>query len=268
MALNKLDKLKEILKKCSKVIVAFSGGVDSCFLLYYSVEFLGKENVTAVTGISDTYTNDEMKFAEDFAKNLNIKHILVETDEFSNTDFINNPKERCYYCKKELYSEILKIASERNIEHILDGTTASDLTDYRPGKKASLEAGVKSPLLDAGFTKDEIRIILREKGFPFWDKPANPCLASRIPYNSKITREKLLQIEKGEIFLKNLGFKTVRVRNHSELARIEVPESEINSILNIELRSKINSYFQELGFTWVAVDLKGFRTGSMNEILK
>jgi pyridinium-3,5-biscarboxylic acid mononucleotide sulfurtransferase len=261
----KLGKLEKWLKAYKKVIVAFSGGVDSSFVLYFSEKYLGKENVIAVTGISETYTKDERRTAEKFVKELGVELILVETGEFQNPDFYNNPKERCYYCKKELYSSVSKIAEKKNITTIIDGTTLSDISDYRPGKKAAQEFSVKSPLLEIGFDKDEIREILKYYNLKFWDKPANPCLASRIPYNNKITENKLEQIEKGENFLKLLGFKIVRVRHHDELAKIEVPEKDITRILDADIKQKITDYFKKIGFVWIAVDLTGYRTGSLNE---
>jgi len=264
---EKLNKLEILLKSYKKVIVAFSGGIDSSFLLYFCVKFLGKENVLAVTGVSETYTKDEFNFSREFSDKLGVKLVVVETNEFNDPNFFNNPKERCYYCKSELYSTVTKISAEEKIEIILDGTTASDAGDYRPGKKAAREHSVKSPLVEVGFLKEEIREILKENNLSFWNKPANPCLASRVPYNNKITKDKLLQIEKGERFLRSVGFNIVRVRHHSEVARIEIPENEIDLFLKKDLREKILGYFKSLGFTWITLDLQGYRTGSLNEIL-
>ena len=264
---EKLNELKKVLITYKKIIVAFSGGIDSSFLIYFASEVLGKDNVIAVTGVSETYTKEEYEFSKDFAKSLGVNQVFVNTTEFDNEDFINNPKDRCYHCKKELYGSVIKIAEDYNIDTIIDGTNYSDKGDYRPGKKAAKEYGVKSPLFDLEITKDEIRNYLKEKGFTFYDKPANPCLASRIPYGEKITSLKLNQIEKGEIFLRNSGFKIVRLRNHGNLAKIEISSKDFHLLNNEDLRDKISGYIKSLGFTWVSVDLSGYRTGSLNEVL-
>ncbi|HOV14059.1 MAG TPA: ATP-dependent sacrificial sulfur transferase LarE, partial [Spirochaetota bacterium] len=261
----KLVELEKIIKSYKKVIVAFSGGVDSSFILYYSVKILGYENVLAVVGVSQTYTEDELKNAKNFSDKLNVKLIEVNTNEFDDQNFINNTKDRCYYCKRELYSAISKIAKDSKIDTIIDGSNYSDITDYRPGKKASSEYGVKSPLVDTKITKDEIRIFLKNENIDFYDKPANPCLASRIPYNQKITKEKLIAIEKGETFLKSLGFKIVRVRHHDLIARIEIDKNDFTKIINEEARYKITEYFKTLGFIWTTLDLTGYEMGSLNK---
>jgi uncharacterized protein len=224
--------------------------------------------VLAVIAQSKTYTKEEGDSAVKFAKKLGVRHQVIHTNEFDDERFVSNPPERCYYCKKGLFSKLSGIAKKEGIKYIADGSNVSDLSDYRPGAKASKEYGVKSPLRDAGFTKEDVRKLSRELIIPLWNKPAMACLASRIPYGTRITSEILERIGKGERFLKGLGLKQVRVRHHGDLARIEVDKCDLMSLVEDGTADKIDKKFKSLGYHFVTIDLEGYRTGSMNETLR
>lgn len=265
---RKLNKLKKELKKMSSVVVAFSGGVDSTFLLKVAYDVLG-DNVLAVTAKSETYPEQELKEAKYLAKFIGVKHKIIETKELLNKNFSQNPANRCYFCKKELFSklkEIAKIAKDQKIKYVLDASNFDDLGDYRPGRTAAKELGVISPLAEAGLTKKEIRFFSKELGLPTWEKPSQACLASRIPYGNEITVKELTKVDRAENFLKESGFNELRVRNHGEIARIEVPQKYFELIL--KNNEKIAQKFKELGFAYITLDLQGYRTGSLNEVLK
>ena len=264
---SKLCKLKDIIRNYQKVVVAYSGGVDSTFLLNVCVDVLGSKSIIAVTAVSDSYTMDELKYARSISKMLKVEHIILRTDEMSDPDFINNTPQRCYHCKKHLFSKLKDIAGIRNIKHIIDASNIDDKSDYRPGRKAAKDFSVGSPLVEAGLTKNDIREYSKAFGLNSWNKPANPCLASRIPYGSKITKEKLKKVGKAEVFLKKEGLKIVRLRHHGDLARIEVSEKEIGKLMKKGRRRRIFKYLRGLGFNWVTLDLEGYRAGSLNEIL-
>ena len=263
---SKHKKLKEILASYGDLLVAYSGGVDSSLLLKIARDILGSK-VLAVIARSETYPIEEGMAAIKYAKKLGVRYKVIKTEEFKNEKFISNPSDRCYYCKKELFSKLSGIAKEEGIKYIADGSNVSDLSDYRPGANASKEYGVKSPLRDAGFTKEDIRKLSRELKIPAWNKPALACLASRIPYNTRITSDVLERIEKGERFLKGLGLKQVRVRHHGDLARIEVDKCDLASLVEKGIADKIERKFKELGYYYVTIDLAGYRTGSVNEVL-
>jgi uncharacterized protein len=265
--IKKLDSLKEYIKSYDRVMVAFSGGADSTFLLKVCADELGRENVVAATGTSVTYTLDELRLARETAETLGVRHIVVDTDEMGNDSFSANTGLRCYYCKNHLYSKLTDIARSEGIDAIFDGNNLDDAGDYRPGLKAVAEWGILSPLIAAGLTKDEIRRHSREMGLATWDRPANPCLASRIPYGSRITREKLEAVAEGEEFIRDLGFKIVRVRHHGAIARIEIPLQDVPRFLREDVRERVNARLKDLGFIWVAVDLEGYRMGSLNSAL-
>ncbi|MBI5207990.1 MAG: ATP-dependent sacrificial sulfur transferase LarE [Candidatus Firestonebacteria bacterium] len=265
--MDKLDTLQQIFKKMGSVLVAYSGGADSTFLLKVALDSIG-ENVLAVTSESETYTSHELENAKSVAMDLKAKHVLIHTDELNNKEFIRNTPDRCYYCKKELFSNLLKIAKENNINFVVDGANIDDTRDYRPGHKASLELGIRSPLIEAKFTKEDIREYSKKFRLPTWDKPSQACLSSRVPYGEQITIEKLKKINLAEMYLKNIGFQNVRVRFYSkELARIEVGKNEIEKANVPEIRNKIVSQFKKIGFKYITLDLEGFRSGSMNEVL-
>jgi uncharacterized protein len=266
---SKFKHLKESLKKMGKVLVAFSGGVDSTFLLKVAHDTLGSEKVLAITADSETYPQTERKEALRLAKNMGLdgRHRMIKTSELKIKNFSKNPKDRCYHCKYELFSKLKEIAKKNKIYYVLDGSNYSDRDDFRPGRKALQKLGIRSPLLESELTKDEIRAFSRKLKLPTWNKPAFACLSSRIPYGERITLEKLKRIEKAEDFLKSLGFAQLRVRNHYGIARIELEPKELKNLTDERLRKKIYVKLKGLGFTYITLDLMGYRTGSMNEVL-
>ncbi|GAB4439732.1 MAG: ATP-dependent sacrificial sulfur transferase LarE [bacterium] len=257
--------LKEVLIRLKRVLVAFSGGVDSTFLLKSAVETLGRENVTALIADSLTYPVKEREEAINFCINENIEFILIKSDEMDDERFTNNDANRCYYCKKHLYEMAKEIAKKRNIPYIVEGSNYDDLNDYRPGRRALEEIGILSPLLEAKFTKQEIRTVSKELGLPTHSKPSKACLASRVPYGTRITSEVLKKIELAENLIEGYGISQVRVRAHDKIARIEVVPEEFGKIL--VKRKEIVSEIKNIGFNYVTLDLVGYRTGSMNEVL-
>ncbi len=247
-----------------KVLIAFSGGVDSTFLLKVAKDVLN-DNVLAVIAQSPTYPESEVRDAEAMCVSLGVKRKVIQTDEFSDENFVTNPKERCYFCKKELFSKLLQIAKDNNIPYVLDGSNFDDKSDFRPGTQAKNELGIRSPLMELGFTKEDIRNYSKDLNLPTWDKPSYACLASRIPYGTRITQEILRKVEQGEKYLRSLGFKQLRVRHHDSIVRIELDKEAIVNLLQDDLMDKISKKFEELGYLYVTIDLKGFRSGSMNE---
>ena len=264
---DKLDNLRNILSKMGSILIAYSGGVDSTFLLKVAREELG-DRVTAVTVKSEIHHLSEITDAKKMAQKFKVKHLFMDIDILSNKKFINNPKERCYICKKEIFSRISEMAKELNLNFVADGSNHDDLSDYRPGMKAVRELKIRSPLQEALLTKDDIRLLSKEMDLPTWDKPSNSCLATRIPYGDEITLAKLKRIEKAEGFFHDLGIEQVRVRCHNKLAKIEVGEKDLLFLMEEDLRKKIISKLKQLGFIYITLDLQGYRTGSMNEELE
>ena len=264
---EKRGKLISYLRGLGRAAVAFSAGVDSTFLLGMAKEVLG-ENVIAVTGKSVSFPEREQTEAADFCRKLGVEQVIVTVDQMSIPGFADNPPDRCYLCKKELFSAFLAAAREKGFEHVLEGSNVDDLGDYRPGLRAIKELGVKSPLKEAGLTKAEIRILSREMGLPTWSKPSFACLATRIPYHEEITPKKLGMIEKGEQKLFSLGFDQVRVRLHGTIARIEIERDQFGKLLEPDVSEELNAYFHSLGFQYVTLDLGGYQMGSMNKSLK
>ncbi len=261
---EKCNLLKENIRKTGGLAIAFSGGVDSTLIAAVIEQELG-ERALAVTALSPTYSAREQASAIVLAKQLGIKHVTIDSNELEIPEFADNPENRCYFCKRELFSVVKEIALEHGINFIADGTNRDDLNDHRPGMKAAKEAGVLQPLLDAGVSKDDVRRLSREMNLPTADKPAMACLASRFPYGSRITEEKILAVDRVENTLRDLGFYHIRVRHHGDIARIEVSEDEICKLCKPEIRSHIVEVAKEQGFLYVTADLQGYRTGSMNE---
>jgi uncharacterized protein len=263
---TKFQNLKADIRSMESLAVAFSGGVDSTFLLRVAHDELGPKAL-AVTATSCTYPERELNEAKAFAASIGAEHTVIRSEELDIAGFAENPKDRCYYCKRELFMKIFAIARERGIRYVADGSNADDTGDFRPGMRAMREQGAVSPLLDAGLTKQEIRSLSREMGLPTWDKPSFACLSSRVPYGEKITPEKLNMIDRAETFLLGLGFRQVRVRHHGDIARIEVGGEERAKFFDEGVMESVDRALREIGYAYVALDLKGYRTGSMNEVL-
>jgi uncharacterized protein len=262
----KYESLKEALGRLDSLAVGFSGGVDSTFLLRVARDVLG-DKVLAVTATSETYPSAEFESAKELATAIGAPHVVIQTSELSIPGFRDNPPDRCYHCKRELFTRVAEIAKEYGIENVADGTNADDTGDYRPGLRAAEELGVLAPLRDAGLTKADIRTLSRELGLPTWSKPAYACLASRFPYGSEITPDKLGMVEQAERLLHEMGFAQCRVRHHGEVARIEVEPADVAKLASSDTAATIARRLQELGFQYVTLDLQGYRPGSMNETL-
>ena len=264
--LKKYEDLKQMLKDYGSAAVAFSSGVDSAFLLYAAKEALG-DKVIAVTAKSCSFPQRELNEAKAFCESHKIRHFIFESEELDIEGFSHNPKNRCYLCKHELFEKIIKIAEDEGIAVILEGSNLDDNGDYRPGLQAVAELGIKSPLRAIGFTKEDIRVLSGNLGLPTWNKQSFACLSSRFVYGETISREKLGMVDKAEQLLLDLGFHQVRVRIHGTMARIEIMPEEFEKLISGEIRSQITETFRNLGFTYVTMDLTGYRTGSMNEVI-
>ena len=264
-SISKLEKLKDELRKMGSVAIGFSGGVDSSFLLKVASDVLG-DKALAITVSSMFSPKQEIFDAVQYAKQMGAHHIVIDVDMEEIEDLKENPENRCYFCKKFIFSKIKDAAKQENISYVVDASNYDDLDDYRPGMKALERVGVVSPLVDVELGKDEIREFSKDMGLDTWDKPAFACLASRFPYGIEITKPRLEQVEKAELYLRSLGFKQFRVRYHIEIARIEVSKNDFQQILAHS--DEIVKKFRELGFNYITLDIEGYRTGSLNEVLK
>lgn len=262
---NKFNKLQNSLKDMGKVIIAFSGGVDSTFLLKVAIDTLGKENVLAVTADSETYPSGELEEAKNIAKEIGATHKVISTSELDIPGYKENNKNRCYFCKKGLFYELEPIKKEFKFQTILYGLIADDMSEHRPGTRAAKELGVRGPLQEASLYKDEIREWSKRLGLKTWDKPSFACLSSRIAYGEIITIDKLSKVERAENFIRYFGINQVRVRTHSDIARIEVEPEDMQIVMRS--KEKIYQYLEDLGFKYVTLDLKGYKSGSMNKVI-
>ncbi|MCX7857234.1 MAG: ATP-dependent sacrificial sulfur transferase LarE [Deltaproteobacteria bacterium] len=264
---SKLETLKKTIVQMDKALIAYSGGVDSTFLLKICLDSLGAENVFPVTVRSPFFPDREFEQARNVVNFLGAKHLIVEHNEFEIEDIVKNTPQRCYYCKKELFIKLLNLAKEFKLKYVLDGTTKDDERDFRPGMKAKRELGIISPLNEAGFTKEEIREISKSMNLPTYNKPSFACLATRFPYGYRITQEAIRIVNEAEEFLIGLGFKSLRVRHYGKLARIEIEKDDIPRFLDPDFRKILVNNFKKLGYVYVTLDLEGLRSGSMNEEL-
>ena len=264
---TKHQHLQNLLKKMGRVLVAFSGGVDSTLLLKVARDVLNDE-VLAVTALSETTPRHERKDAIDLAKALGAKHLQVQTHELKLSEFVKNPENKCYICKKDRFGGLMEIAKKKGYPYVIDGGNQDDHRDYRPGIMAIRELGVRSPLSEAKLSKKEIRILSKQLNLPTWDKPSYACLASRIPYHSPITAEKLGQVEAGEEFLRELGLSgQIRVRHHKEIVRLEIEAKDLPRFMQVAIRKRVTEFFKGLGFTYITLDLEGYNMGSLNRVI-
>ena len=263
---NKKERLISIINGFNSLMVAFSGGVDSAFLLAFTHKLL-KKNVVAISATSPIHPSRETEYSKKFADNLGIKHILFKSREINHSGFMANKKNRCYICKKLLFKDILKIASDIDIKYIAHGANVTDLNDFRPGLLAAKEMGIVAPLIDAGLTKDDIRSLSKDMNLSTWDKPAMACLATRIPYETPLTQKALSMIEKSENIIIDLGFKTCRVRCHGKVARIEIDPVYFQKIFKKKIKLTINNKLKALGFSYVTLDMEGYISSGRRESL-
>jgi uncharacterized protein len=263
---DKETRLLKYLEQFSSSIVAFSGGVDSSYLAFVADQVMGEE-ARIVTALSPSVSKMQESLVREFVSTYKLNHHFIHTDEMEDPHYTSNPTNRCYFCKSELYNVLLDLKKKWNVEVVFDGSNADDVGDYRPGRTAAHEASIKSPLIEAGIRKEDLRLLSKDWGLPTWNLPAMPCLSSRLPYGVQVTPEKLDQIEEAESFIRSLGFRDFRVRHHEDLARIEIAQSELPKVLSLGLFKSINEHLKSLGYQYVTIDLQGFRSGSLNELL-
>ncbi len=265
--LDKERRLREIFSEMGSVVIAFSGGVDSTYVAYVASGELG-DAALCVTGESASLARSERTNSAEIAMQLGWRREVIQTEELEDINYTANSPSRCFFCKDELFKKLHALAQTRNVEWIVDGSTTDDLSDYRPGRAATTNHGVRSPLIEADLSKAEVRELSRRAGLPTWDKPASPCLSSRIAYGLPVTIERLATVDSGEEILRDLGFREFRVRHHDNLVRLEIAPSEMGRALSLDVFDDLARRFTDLGFKYVTLDLKGYRSGAMNEVLK
>ena len=262
----KEERLREIFRELESVVVAYSGGVDSSYVAYIANAELGPRAV-CITGQSASLPAYQRAEIDRIVEKFGFQHEIIQTEELENPGYSANNPDRCFFCKDELYTKLESVARGRGIQNIVDGSTVDDLGDYRPGRRAATQHAVRSPLIEVGLSKTEVRELSRRATLPTWDKPASPCLSSRIAYGTTVTIERLSKVDRGEEILREFGFREFRVRHHDQLVRLEIAQAEMDRVMRKEVFQKLAARFRELGFKYVTLDLEGFRSGSMNEVL-